>query len=91
MCRRRRRSAQRRTAFHVRVEGIDVRWFQFRGGSHVQATLEFDEREAARYAGVPWTTYVRLDGEEKARLIAHYRLSRLLERVLQELEARKQR
>ncbi len=71
------------------MEGIDVRWFQLKGGSATQFSQEFLEREAARFSHVPWTVYCQLDGLAKAELIAFYRLSRKLEQVLAEIEARK--
>jgi hypothetical protein len=89
VCRQRPSSAPRRTGFAVQVEGVDVRWFQLKRGTYVRAHPEFDQREAARYSGLSWTEFQRLDGREKAACIAFYRLSRRLEQVLAELETRK--
>ena len=64
------------------MEGIDVRRFPVSGGSLVRYSGEFEQRESARYAGVPWPDFEVLPAEERALILAHYRLSTRLEQVL---------
>jgi hypothetical protein len=40
---------------------------------------EYEEREAARFVGVSWETYVGWPREERARTVAQHRLSALIE------------
>ena len=39
---------------------------------------EFEEREAARFAGDTWTEWQATPSDERARRVAHYRLSRMI-------------
>lgn len=40
---------------------------------------EYEEREAAKAAFVPWNVYIEMPPSERAALVAHYRVSRLVE------------
>lgn len=39
----------------------------------------FEEREAARFGWYNWRQWRRLEAEERADVVAHYRLHRLIE------------
>lgn len=63
----------------------------------VGAQSEFEEREAARFARLTWDEYTRLPGvmavaEQwgvsncKSRVLAHYRMMKLLEAVMADLQ-----
>lgn len=35
---------------------------------------EFEEREAATFVGIPWTTWMEVEPRERAAMVAHYRM-----------------
>lgn len=35
---------------------------------------EFEEREAATFVGIPWTDWITTDTQERAAMVAHYRM-----------------
>jgi hypothetical protein len=43
---------------------------------------EFEAREASRYCLLPWTTYKTLPSDERAFIIAHYRMHLMVDRHL---------
>ena len=42
----------------------------------------YEDREAARFAGIPWETFVDLSGPEQSGYVAHFRAQRTLEYLL---------
>lgn len=40
---------------------------------------QFEDREAARFAGIPWEDFAVLPGPEQSAIVAHYRLSNRLD------------
>jgi hypothetical protein len=45
-------------------------------------TEVFEQREAARFALVPWTEFKQLPSWEKAGIIAHYRTRNMIDAAL---------
>lgn len=50
----------------------------------------FEWREAAHWAGETWRSFCRLDGDEQAAIVAHYRAHMQLEAVIAQDMKRKQ-
>ena len=40
---------------------------------------QLEEREAARFAAIPWTEWERMERSERARVVAHHRLHNMIE------------
>jgi hypothetical protein len=40
---------------------------------------EYECREAAHFVGVPWRGWLKLEGEERASAVAHYRMHLLID------------
>lgn len=50
--------------------------------TNARFTQHFEDRSAAKYAGVPWTTFIELTGPEQSAIVAHYRVSQRLDWLL---------
>lgn len=60
--------------------------------SGIGYSAEFEWREAAHWANIPWHAFRTLDGDEQAAIVAHYRARMRLDAVIaQDLERRRNR
>jgi len=47
-------------------------------------SLEYEEREAARFALIPFPEYKQLPVQERVDIVAHYRLAQIARAVVEE-------
>ncbi len=47
-------------------------------------SLEFEERQAARFGLLSWSEYLKLTGLERSETVAHYRLHMKAQAVVEE-------
>jgi len=55
----------------------------------VEYGREFETREAAKFAGIPWQEFQAMPGRSRVAVVAHYRAAGLLEAILNEKANRK--